>query len=94
MTTPLGWIQRPLEATKTYRCPCCGCKTLRGRGQDEICPVCFWEDDGQDDADADVVGGGPNYNLSLTMARKNFRNFGAVEEALKTHTRPPEPDEL
>jgi hypothetical protein len=41
------------------------------RGGFEICPVCFWEDDGQDDPDADVVLGGPNGQLSLTQARNN-----------------------
>jgi hypothetical protein len=42
-------ITKPTESQKTYRCPCCHFKTLYGRGQDEIRPVCFWEDDGQDD---------------------------------------------
>ncbi|MFD5717252.1 CPCC family cysteine-rich protein [Streptomyces sp. NPDC127036] len=31
----------------------------------EICPVCFWEDDGQDEHDASEVRGGPNRGLSL-----------------------------
>jgi hypothetical protein len=29
------------EEQPTYRCPCCGYLTLCGRGQDEICRVCF-----------------------------------------------------
>lgn len=29
------------------------------RGGYEICPVCFWEDDGQGDQDADAVPRGP-----------------------------------
>ncbi|WP_326608352.1 hypothetical protein OG930_04775 [Streptomyces sp. NBC_01799] len=28
-----------------------------------MCPVCFWEDDGQGDHDADRVRGGPNGRL-------------------------------
>jgi Cysteine-rich CPCC len=40
-------------AEGAYRCPCCGFITLTERSADEICPVCFWEDDGQDDHDAD-----------------------------------------
>jgi hypothetical protein len=32
-----------------YPCPCCGFVTLGERSAFEICPVCFWEDDGQDD---------------------------------------------
>jgi hypothetical protein len=53
--------------------PCCSALTLSGRGAFEICPVCGWEDDGQDDPDADVVRGGPNGSLSLTEARRRFR---------------------
>ena len=32
-----------------YTCPCCGHGTLDERGAYEICDVCGWEDDGQDD---------------------------------------------
>ena len=38
----------------------------------EICGLCDWEDDGQDDDDADQIAGGPNSNYSLTEARGNF----------------------
>ena len=38
-----------------YACPCCGFLTLPSRGGYDICPVCFWEDDGQDDPAADEV---------------------------------------
>lgn len=30
---------------KKYRCWCCGYRTLDSRGDFDICPVCFWEDD-------------------------------------------------
>jgi hypothetical protein len=76
------------------RCPCCGCKTLRDRGGFEICRVCFWEDDGQDDHDADLVRGGPNALLSLAQARVNYRRFGACEERFLGNVRPPLPEEL
>jgi hypothetical protein len=59
-----------------HRCPCCGERTLRERGEQDICQVCYWQDDGQDDHDADVVRGGPNGWMSLTQARENFRRFG------------------
>jgi hypothetical protein len=55
-----------------FACPCCGYLTLDSRGDYDICGVCFWEDDGQDDHDADQVRGGPNGRLSLTQARKDF----------------------
>ncbi|MFF0739194.1 CPCC family cysteine-rich protein [Streptomyces sp. NPDC004111] len=54
-------------------CPCCYQRTLEERGHFEICAECGWEDDGQDDADADVVRGGPNGALSLTQARLEYR---------------------
>jgi hypothetical protein len=76
------------------RCPCCGCKSLRERGAFEICQVCFWEDDGQDDYDADVVRGGPNGLLSLAEARANYRRFGACDERSVSMVRPPRPEEL
>lgn len=28
-----------------YICLCCGNRTLDSRGEYDICPVCFWEDD-------------------------------------------------
>jgi hypothetical protein len=77
-----------------YRCPCCHKRTLDERGGFEICKVCFWEDDGQDDLDADMVRGGPNGGLSLTEARANYLRFGACEQAALQHVRPPRPDEL
>jgi Cysteine-rich CPCC len=61
-----------VEVEGDYACPCCGYLTLSSRGDFEICNVCFWEDDCQDDHDADAVRGGPNGNLSLTQARRNF----------------------
>ena len=43
-----------------YGCPCCGYPTLQERGAYEICFLCTWEDDGQDDPQADEVSGGQN----------------------------------
>jgi hypothetical protein len=77
-----------------YACPCCGYLTLSERGGFEICDVCFWEDDGQDDPDADVVRGGPNRGLSLTEARRNFAEIGACEPTMVRHVRPPRPTEI
>lgn len=77
-----------------HPCPCCRYLTLGERSGYEICPVCFWEDDGQDDHDADEVRGGPNYHLSLTQARRNYAAYGACDERSVRHVRPPEPGEL
>jgi hypothetical protein len=64
------------------------------RGAYQICKVCSWEDDGQDDHDADEVRGGPNGLLSLTEARANFEDFGACDERALRHVRPPLPSEF
>jgi hypothetical protein len=77
-----AWILAPDEETAKgryfgpYRCPCCGFKTLDGRGTFDICPICDWEDDGQDEEEADRVMGGPNASLSLTQARKIYIQSG------------------
>ncbi len=56
-------------------CPCCGYPTIGARGGHDICCLCNWQDDGQDDADADNVRGGPNHDYSLTEARRNFVEY-------------------
>lgn len=76
------------------RCPCCYCQTLSERAGFEICPVCFWEDDGQDDHDADVVRGRPNGLLSLTQARSNYEEFGACDKQMVSNVRKPRSEEL
>ena len=94
MSDPFTNISHPTKRFVAYRCPCCGRKTLRGRGGFEICPVCFWEDDGQDDHDADEVRGGPNRELSLSQARRNYCEFGASDRRDLSHVRQPTPEEL
>ena len=63
----------------TYRgrflCPCCFMPTLDERASYDICPICFWEDDGQDSEDADIIRGGPNHGYSLSEARSNFAKY-------------------
>lgn len=60
-----------------FSCPCCEFKTLSTKGEYDICPVCFWEDDGNRD---------PNYysspnHMTLAQARENFVEFGGVSES-------------
>lgn len=57
-----------------FDCPCCGYRTLADHAGWDVCILCWWEDDGQSDMDADQVRGGPNGDLSLTAARANFRD--------------------
>jgi|SRR5579884_443886 len=84
-------VQMYLRATKrgaetaAATCPCCGYPTLMARGGYEICTLCEWEDDGQDDREfvppygydsPDSVSRGPNADYSLTLARLNFADHG------------------
>lgn len=56
-------------------CPCCGYPTLEVRANYEICEICNWEDDGQDDRDSAQTVGGPNGGYSLDQARENFIKY-------------------
>jgi hypothetical protein len=75
-------------------CPCCAYHTLTERAAFEICPVCYWEDDGQGDENADETLGGPNGQLSLSQARANFTRFGASDERHRKDVRPSSLGEL
>lgn len=70
-----------------YKCPCCGYYTfdkLPG-GTYDICPVCFWEDDGWQLANPDE-GGGAN-KVSLNQAKLNYMEFGVCEPDKKEYVR-------
>jgi hypothetical protein len=69
-----GQVDSPRLGAR-YPCPCCGYPTLEMLAHWEICDLCSWEDDGQDDPHADDVWGGPNYDLSLSQARRNFELY-------------------
>lgn len=56
-------------------CPCCGYPTLTERAAYEICSLCYWEDDGQDIANAAEVWSGPNHGYSLSEAQRNFETY-------------------
>lgn len=86
-------VSAPHREHVSYRCPCCKCLTLHERGGYEICPVCFWEDDGQDDPYADQVRGGSNSDFSLTQARLNYLVYGAMEERFVKSVRKPTDEE-
>ncbi len=82
--TPEQRLHEQVAEGARATCPCCGYPTIRGRADYDICPICAWEDDGQDDADRapsgrsknpDEVLGGPNSDYSLTEARNNFVQY-------------------
>ena len=60
-----------------FQCPCCDYYSLRERGAHEICPVCYWEDDGQDMDRLDEMSG-PNH-ITLRRGRLNFERIGAAD---------------
>ncbi|KZN62199.1 CPCC family cysteine-rich protein [Pseudoalteromonas luteoviolacea] len=71
-------IRSLFKTINRVTCPCCGYPTLAERGQYDICELCNWEDDGQDDEDSHTVFGGPNGGYSLDMARTNFVKYGSM----------------
>ena len=62
-----------------YTCPCCGYKTLDEEppGTHDICPICFWQDDGVQ-FDKPYYGGGANH-VSLYEAQRNYKRIGASD---------------
>ena len=79
--------------TARYRCPCCGYKTLATPGAMQLCPVCWWEDDGQENEDASEVRLTVNGQLSLKEARANFVQCGAADPRFLPYVRKPQPAE-
>jgi hypothetical protein len=68
-TTFNEYLNSTKKDREAFTCPSCGYPTLSERNIYEICHICDWEDDGQDDKDADEIWGGPNGELSLTESR-------------------------
>ena len=65
---------------------------MNNRGEYDICPVCFWEDDLDQIEDPDLEE--QANTVSLNQARENYKKFGACEEDMLKHVRPPKEDEL
>ena len=58
-----------------------------------LCPVCWWEDDGQEDADAADVHMTVNGELSLAEAREYYTLCGASHPRFLSYVRKPLEDE-
>ncbi len=65
-----------------FRWPCCGYRTLSTPESMELCPVCWWEDDGQEDGDAAEIRLTVNGALTLSEARTNCIQCGAAPPRL------------
>lgn len=66
-----------------FACVCCGYRTLDEEppGTFQICPVCYWEDDGVQAADESATGANA---VSLLQAKENFRSIGASDSKHRT----------
>ncbi len=62
-----------------HRCYCCFYRTLPERGKHDICPVCFWEDDGRHDP----RGYSKCNQMSLNEGRAGVAKFGTVSAHFK-----------
>ena len=87
-----GKFVHPVEESveTRFRCPCCGYKTLATAGALALCPVCWWEDDGQEDEDASEVRLTVNGQLSLNEAREHFALCGAAHPRFLPYVRKPQ----
>jgi hypothetical protein len=75
-----------------YPCPCCGYLVFDAPpGSEDICLICFWEDDAAQLRFPDL-GGGTNW-VPLSEAQRNFAQFGAIEERFANDVRPVRPDD-
>ncbi len=84
-----------MNLEKLYPCPCCGYRTLNLEppGTYLICPICFWEDDGDIGAAWGNNWAGSN-QVSLRQAQQNFIAFGACEPQWLKDVRSPKPDDV
>lgn len=79
--------------TKKFPCPCCNKHTLDEEppGTYQICPICYWEDDGTQFDDPEYKSGANS--VSLNEAKLNYKNFGAISTEFKEKVRLPLPEE-
>lgn len=70
-------MNEPSDTTQLEQCPCCDYFSLPERNNYLICPICFWEDDGQDLDELDIESG-PNH-ITLREGRNNFLKYGACD---------------
>lgn len=73
-----------IDDTNLQPCPCCSYRTIEQRGNYDICPVCFWEDDGGDDP---LRYSSPNH-ITLEEGRANFALYGACKVEHVKHVDP------
>jgi len=86
---PFQPVTKPQEprgnSLSKFACPCCGYLVFDERDCYEICPICFWEDDGIQIADPWFSGGANK--PSLEESQRNFAEFGAMEKRFISNVR-------
>lgn len=71
-----------------YPCPCCGHLVFsEPPGSDDICMICFWEDDVTQLRWPNL--GGATNAVSLREAQQGFVKFGAIEPSFADDVRAP-----
>ena len=71
-----------------YPCPCCGHQVFaEPPGSDDICMICFWEDDATQ-LRFPQLGNATNF-VPLAEAQQNYLKFGAIEERFAGDVRKP-----
>lgn len=86
--------QQPPNKYGKYQCPCCKYYTfdLPVDNTFDICPVCYWADDGVQLYDPSYAGGANS--MSLIEARENFKKHQAKDLNRKAFVRRPTKEEL
>ena len=80
-------------AEGSFPCPCCGHLVFGGPpGSDEICPICYWEDDVVQLRWPDFEGGANH--PSLWQAQRNYETFGACDQAALAYVRSPRDEDV
>jgi hypothetical protein len=88
----MSWMRLAVKGDvveERFRCPCCGFRTLETPGAMALCPVCWWEDDGQEEDDEADVRLTVNGDLSLREAREHFVHCGASHPRFLPYVRKP-----
>ena len=76
----------------SHPCPCCGHLVFgEPPGSYDICPICFWEDDGVQ-LGYPLMAGGANAR-SLFDSQQEFARCGACEPRFTRNVRQPSSDE-
>lgn len=68
------------HAEPVETCACCHHVSLPVLGNYEICPVCYWEDEGEGFGFDEPSSA--NHGLSLRQGNINFGEFGACEKSV------------